>query len=125
MFCDLSNAAWIFEIETGKESADYWCWDHIPTDKELVVLKQMAQEKYGDVSMRILSRKEVIAAKLGVNPYEFERRHPSRLRLMKNKNGHVVNERGEGALAVFWSPFLSPYADASIVSQYVYDPEAK
>ena len=55
------------------------------------MLKQMAQKEYGDVSLRILSQKEVMAAKLGVNPYEFERRQPSRLRLMKNKNEDMVN----------------------------------
>jgi len=59
--------------------------------KELCILQEMAQKKFGNVSMRILSKKEVIAAKLGVHPSEFERRQPSRLRLMKNKNRHVVN----------------------------------
>jgi len=91
MFCTLEQAKWIFEIEMGENTAEYWCWDHIPTDKELFVLQGMAQDKYGDVSMRILSKKEVMAAKLGVNPYEFERRQPSRLRLMKNKNEDMVN----------------------------------
>jgi hypothetical protein len=91
MFCNLEQAMWICEIETAENTSDYWCWDHIPTDKEFFVLKNMAQEKYGDVSLRILSKKEVIAAKLGVNPYAFERRQPSRLRLMKNKNEDTVN----------------------------------
>jgi hypothetical protein len=91
MFCTLEQAKWIFAIEMGENTAHYWCWDHIPTDKELVVLKQMGQQEYGDVSLRILSSKEVIAAKLGVNPYEFERRQPSRLRLTRNKKRDVVN----------------------------------
>ncbi len=91
MFTNLQQAAWILEIETAKDTATYWCCDHIPTDKELFILQEMAQKKFGDVSMRILSKKEIVAAKLGVNPYEFERRQPSRLRLMKNKNGDMVN----------------------------------
>ena len=91
MFCNLEQAMWIFEIEMGENTAEYWYWDHIPTDRELVVLKQMAQKEYGDVSLRILSQKEVMVAKLGVNPYEFERRSPSRLRLMKSKNEDMVN----------------------------------
>ena len=91
MFTDLEQAAWILEVQTGIDTAEYWCWDHIPTDKEFFVLQGMAQDKYGDVSMRILSKKEIVAAKLGVNPYEFERRQPSRLRLMKNKNEDMVN----------------------------------
>ena len=91
MFCTLEQAKWIYEIEMGENTVHYWCWDHLPTDRELVVLKQLAQKEYGDVSLRILSQKEVMAAKLGVNPYEFERRQPSRLRLMKNKNEDMVN----------------------------------
>ena len=91
MLCNLEQAKWIFEIEIEENTVHYWCWDHIPTDRDLVLLKQMAQKEYGDVSLRILSQKEVMAAKLGVNHYEFERRSPSRLRLMKNKNEDMVN----------------------------------
>ena len=52
MFCTLEQAKWIFEIEMGENTVHYWCWDHLPTDRELVVLKQLAQKEYGDVSLR-------------------------------------------------------------------------
>ena len=91
MFTSLDHAVWILEVETEENAAIYLCYDHTPTEFEFAVLQKATHKKFGDVSIRILSKKEVIAAKLGLNPYEFERRSRSRLPLAKNKKRDVVN----------------------------------
>ena len=91
MFTSLEHAVWILEVETDENIVIYLCYDHAPTEFEFAVLQKAAHKKFGDVSLRILSKKEVIAAKLGFNPSAFERRSPSRLPLAKNKNKDLVN----------------------------------
>jgi len=59
MITDLAHAAWILEIELRENTAAYWCCDHTPTEKEFTVLRDMVLNKFSDVSMRILSKKEM------------------------------------------------------------------